>query len=122
MVHCTSPTNRLIPVCPDCGGNLRPGVVWFGEAIPESALHESCSAATDCDVFLSIGTSSQVYPAAGLANLAKDNGAIVVEINPEPTMLAADFDFAIAGKSGVVLPELLELLAVKRSGQDRSEK
>jgi NAD-dependent deacetylase len=111
-----------IPVCPDCGGNLRPGVVWFGEAIPESALHESCSAATDCDVFLSIGTSSQVYPAAGLANLAKDNGATVVEINPEPTMLAADFDFAIAGKSGVVLPELLESLAVKRSGQDRSEK
>jgi len=101
-----------IPICPDCGGNLRPGVVWFGEGIPEIALHESSAAAVDCDVFLSVGTSSTVYPAAGLANLAKDNAATVVEINPNPTMHAGDFDFVIAGKSGVVFPELIELLTV----------
>ena len=101
-----------VPVCPDCGGNLRPGVVWFGEGIPEKALHDSTSAAVDCDVFLSVGTSSTVYPAAGLANLAKDNAAMVVEINPNPTMHAGALDFVIAGNSGVVFPELIELLTV----------
>ena len=101
-----------VPTCPDCGGNLRPGVVWFGEAIPEHALNDSCAAAADCDVFLSVGTSSVVYPAAGLADLAKDNGALVVEINPNPTTSASNFDFAIAEKSGVVLPELVESLSL----------
>ncbi len=101
-----------VPTCPDCGGNLRPGVVWFGEAIPAAALDESCAAASDCDVFLSVGTSSLVYPAAGLADLARDNGATVVEINPLPTTHAADFDFTIAGNSGVVLPELIDSLAL----------
>ena len=101
-----------VPMCPDCGGKLRPGVVWFGEAIPDTALNESCASASDCDVFLSVGTSSLVYPAAGLADLARDNGATLVEINPNSTMNAVDFDFALAGKSGVVLPELVESLAL----------
>lgn len=96
-----------IPVCPDCGSNLRPGVVWFGEAIPESVMTDSCAAASDCDVFLSVGTSSTVYPAANLADLAKQNDALVVEINPNPTMHAANFDYVLAGNSGVVLPQLL---------------
>ena len=99
------------PACPDCGGHLRPGVVWFGEPIPEAALNESCDAAARCDLFLSVGTSSLVYPAAGLADLAKQNGAIVAEINPNPTMNAANYDFAIAGNSGTVLPELVNSLA-----------
>ena len=65
-----------VPVFARCGSNLRPGVVWFGEAIPESAMTESCAAASDCDVFLSVGTSSLVYPAAGLADLAKQCDAM----------------------------------------------
>lgn len=101
-----------VPVCQGCGSNLRPGVVWFGEAIPESAMTESCAAASECDVFLSVGTSSLVYPAAGLADLAKQCDAITVEINPNPTLHAANFDYALAGKSGVVLPELVDSLAV----------
>jgi NAD-dependent deacetylase len=101
-----------VPTCPDCGGNLRPGVVWFGESIPEAALNESRAAATDCDVFLTVGTSSMVYPAAGLANLAVRNGAIVAEINPNPTMQADSFHFSVVGKSGEVLPKLLESLAL----------
>jgi len=100
------------PACPHCGGPLRPGVVWFGEAIPESALSESCAAASDCDLFFSVGTASAVYPAAGLADLAKEHGAIVVEINPNPTPHAAHYDFALAGNSGEVLPELINLLAL----------
>jgi NAD-dependent deacetylase len=101
-----------VPICLDCGGNLRPGVVWFGESIPEAALNDSCAAASDCDVFLSVGTSSLVYPAAGLATLAGENDALVVEINPNPTPHASNFDIAIAGKSGLVIPELINLLAL----------
>jgi len=103
---------EAVPVCADCGSNLRPGVVWFGEAIPERAMNESSAAAVGCDVFLSIGTSSLVYPAAGLADLARKNGAVVAEINPNPTMNASNYDFAIAGNSGFVLPELLNCLAL----------
>lgn len=97
-----------VPVCAGCGGNLRPGVVWFGEAIPEHALHNSFAAASACDVFLSIGTSSLVYPAAGLAEIAGKSGATVVEVNPDPTGQAAGFDHAIAAKAGTVIPEILK--------------
>jgi NAD-dependent deacetylase len=100
-----------VPRCPDCGGNLRPGVVWFGEPIPDSALNESFAAAADCDVFLSVGTSSEVYPAAGLADLARENRALVAEINPQPTRQAARFDLVVAANSGTALPKLVELLA-----------
>jgi NAD-dependent deacetylase len=101
------------PRCPRCGGFVRPGVVWFGEAIPEQARDASFAAATNCDVFLSVGTSSLVYPAAGLIEMARENGAVTVEINPEPTMQAATVDYALAARSGSVLPELLESLAAK---------
>ena len=100
-----------VPRCPKCGANLRPGVVWFGETIPEHALNESFAAASDCDVFLSVGTSSEVYPAAGLADLARENRALVAEINPQPTQQAARFDLVIAANSGTALPKLVELLA-----------
>ena len=99
------------PRCPGCGGFVRPGVVWFGEAIPEQARDASFAAAASCDVFLSVGTSALVYPAAGLIEIARENGATTVEINPEPTMQAATFDYALAARSGSVLPELLESLA-----------
>ena len=91
---------------------MRPGVVWFGEAIPDEALNASFAAAADCDLFLSVGTSSLVYPAAGLASLAAESGATVVEINPNPTELSSQFDYAIAGNAGVVLPELVDSLNV----------
>jgi NAD-dependent deacetylase len=100
-----------VPRCPGCGANLRPGVVWFGETIPERALNESFAAASDCDVFLSVGTSSEVYPASGLADLARENRALVAEINPQPTRQAARFDLVIAANSGTALPKLVELLA-----------
>lgn len=87
------PLVPLPPRCPACGGLARPGVVWFGEPIP-SAPMRAADAATDCDLFLSIGTSSVVYPAAGLLAQARARGALTVEINPEPT--GADVDAAIA--------------------------
>jgi NAD-dependent deacetylase len=102
------------PRCTACGGRVRPGVVWFGEAIPGAALERSFAAAAECDLFLSVGTSSQVYPAAGLAAVAGRNGATVVEVNPQPTALAPEADFALAAAAGVVLPALCE--ALERAG------
>lgn len=101
------------PVCPGCGGLVRPGVVWFGEAIPPDALDRSAAAAADCDVFLSIGTSSQVYPAAALAESAREHGAFTIEINPEPTDIAGRFDLALSSNFGDAIPELVDLLRKK---------
>ncbi len=101
-----------VPLCPHCGANLRPGVVWFGEAIPEDALNVSFAAAADCDVFLSIGTSSLVFPAAGLADIAREHCATVAEINPNTTSRAANYDYVFAGNAGDVLPEMVESLTV----------
>lgn len=101
-----------VPTCPGCGGQVRPGVVWFGESIPEAALARSFAAAGDCDLFLSVGTSSLVYPAAGLADAALAAGAVVVEINPEPTELAERCGFVIAGNAGTALPKLVDCMTV----------
>ena len=92
---------------------LRPGVVWFGESIPESAMHEAASAVSGCDLFFSIGTSALVWPAAGLADAARQQGASVVEINLDATPLSSHTSFCLQGKSGEVLPELVDCLAVK---------
>ena len=99
-----------IPTCPGCGSPVRPGVVWFGEAIPESCLNEAFAAAADCDLFLSIGTSSLVFPAAGLASAAAESAALVAEINPSPTEMSSRFHFSVAGNAGTVLPELVDSL------------
>ncbi len=104
-----------LPFCPDCGAPLRPGVVWFGESIPEAARDRAFAAARDCDVFFSIGTSSLVYPAAGLVEVARDAEATLVEINPEPTEIAQTLHYALAGASGEVLPALVKRLKDHRS-------
>lgn len=100
-----------VPSCPSCGGHVRPGVVWFGEAIPDDALNSSFAAASDCDLFLSIGTSSEVYPAASLVDLARDVGAMTVEINLTPTENAQAFDIFLTARSGEILPKLVNSLA-----------
>lgn len=94
-----------------CGGLVRPSVVWFGEMLDPARLERAWSAASDCDVFLSIGTGAEVYPAAELPLLAKRNGAFVVEINPGPTAISPVVDESIKGPAGKVLPALVEKLA-----------
>lgn len=96
----------LPPRCPHCSALARPGVVWFGESIDPAVLAR-CEQALDCDLFLSIGTSSIVYPAAGLAHAAKRLGAFTAEINPEATEAAGDLDLAIAMPAERVLPQIL---------------
>ncbi len=96
-----------VPRCAECGGLLRPDVVWFGEMLPAKALETAWQAAETCQIFFSIGTSGLVQPAASLAHVAKRRGAVVVEINPQPTPLTPQADFFLQGKSGEILPALV---------------
>jgi NAD-dependent deacetylase len=95
------------PRCPRCGANLRPDVVWFGEMLPPGALDAASQATRGCDLFLSIGTSSLVYPAASLPYEALETGATLVEINPDETPLTPHADFSLRLAAGQVLPELV---------------
>jgi NAD-dependent deacetylase len=108
-----TPLPDLPPRCAGCGGVARPGVVWFGEGIDPGVLSRA-SAATACDVFLSIGTSSLVHPAAGLVHEARQRGAFTVEINPVATETAGVVDLAIAMPAEQALP----LLDRQRSSGD----
>ncbi|MGB2715411.1 MAG: NAD-dependent deacylase [Vicinamibacterales bacterium] len=103
-----APLPHLPPRCSGCGALARPGVVWFGEALDPDVLRRA-AAATACDVFLSIGTSSVVYPAAGLLHDARRRGAFTAEINPMTTDAAGAADLAIAMPSEEALP-LIERL------------
>jgi NAD-dependent deacetylase len=95
------------PRCPRCGAFLRPDVVWFGEMLPAGALEAASEAARGCDLFLSVGSSSLVYPAAALPYEAIENGATLVEINPKETPLTRQTDHSLRGPAGEILPRLL---------------
>ncbi|HEV2977300.1 MAG TPA: NAD-dependent deacylase [Casimicrobiaceae bacterium] len=98
---------HAVPHCARCGALLRPDVVWFEESLPELALAAAEDAARRCRVLLVVGTSTEVYPAAGLPGLARRSGALVVEVNPNPTTLSATADYVLRGAAGTVLPALL---------------
>lgn len=88
-------------------GLARPGVVWFGENLPQDALDLAGEAALACDVVLAVGTSALVYPAAGLPSIAQRHGAWFAEINPQATPLTPQADLVIAAPAGTVLPAAL---------------
>ncbi len=96
------------PSCPQCGSLLRPDVVWFGEALPANALREALNAAENADLFMAIGTSGIVEPAASLPLVALSAGATLVEINPNETALTDHAHFILRKPSGAVLPRLVE--------------
>jgi len=95
------------PVCAHCGAYARPDVVWFGEMLPACALERSFEATRACDVFLSVGTSTVVEPAASLPFLALDAGAAVIEVNPAATPLSRRATLWLQGTAGTMLPLLL---------------
>jgi len=97
----------LMPACPDCQGLMRPGVVWFGESIDTDVMRASSQAARSCDLFLVIGTSGLVHPAAGMAMLAKQTGATVVEFNLETGGVSEWVDLFVEGSADVTVPDLL---------------
>ncbi|HEY8393254.1 MAG TPA: Sir2 family NAD-dependent protein deacetylase, partial [Thermaerobacter sp.] len=96
-----------IPRCPACGAMMRPNVVWFGEPLPEAAWLRAREAAAAASVFLVIGTSAVVYPAAHLVEIAAAGGARVIEVNPEETQLSSLATCALRRPAGEVLPALL---------------
>ncbi len=100
------PEDRL-PLCA-CGGLLRPGVVWFGEALPQDVWRDAEKAVSSADVLLVVGTSTQVYPAAGLVPYALEQGAAVIEVNPEETSYSSSIDVCLRGPAGEILPQIIE--------------
>jgi NAD-dependent deacetylase len=98
-------------VCPACSGAMRPNVVWFGEDLPQDVFAAAEEAARTCDVMLVVGTSADVWPAAGLPHTAKMAGAQIVEVNPNQTSLTPHVHHVLNGTSAVVLPQLLEAMA-----------
>ena len=98
------------PRCAHCGGQIRPNVVWFGEALPDDAWQRSIEAVSNADIVVVVGTSSIVYPAAGLPELALANGTVVIEVNPERTPLSDAATVSLREAATVALPALLQRL------------
>ena len=99
-----------IPSCASCGGRIRPDVVWFGEMLDPEIIRTAFEESERCDIFLSIGTSALVHPAASLPAMAKRRGATLVEINLEQTPLSHVVDYFVGEKSGEFMPRLVEQL------------
>jgi NAD-dependent deacetylase len=100
------PLNEIPPRC-DCGALLRPNIVWFGESLPTDVLNQAWAGSEHADLFLVVGTSALVHPAATLPLVAKRSGARVVEINLEPTTISDQVDISLMGRSGELLPQLI---------------
>jgi len=97
-----------VPVCFDCGGNLRPDVVLFGEMLPTGAFEAAAMKADSCELCFVVGTSAAVYPAASIPEIARAAGAYVVEVNPERTQVSDFCDEVLTGKAGQILPQLCQ--------------
>ncbi|HPC82299.1 MAG TPA: NAD-dependent deacylase [Thermoanaerobaculaceae bacterium] len=102
----TVPLPALPPHCPACGAMERPDIVWFGEMLPADVLSAAAAAAAAVEVFLVVGTSAVVYPAAGLVEIAAGAGATVIEVNPEASALAHLADIVLRGPAGELLPRV----------------
>lgn len=107
VVRIDVPAMGMPPLCPACGSLVRPDVVWFGESLPLAALEAAVAVAARCDVFLSVGTSAVVQPAASLPLEAMAGGALTVEVNPDETPLSRRVDLVLRGPAGQVLPALV---------------
>jgi NAD-dependent deacetylase len=109
--RCGRPASAALPGrpphCADCGNLVRPGVVWFGEELPEPALEAAERAASACALLLVVGTSGAVWPAAGLAGRARRAGARVVILNPHASEIDAEAHVVLRGTAAQVLPKLL---------------
>jgi NAD-dependent deacetylase len=98
------------PDCPHCGGPVRPGVVWFGEPLPEQPWARAERVIKDCDVLLVVGTSGVVQPAASLPRHARQMGKPVVEVNPEASAITPIADLFYRGKAAEGLPKIVAAL------------
>lgn len=108
--------------CRACNGLIRPDVVWFGEMLPEGIMEQAEQAAERAEVFLTVGTSALVYPAAGLPQVAGDRGAYTAEINIEPSAVSHLLDEVLVGPAGVILPQLVAAVQEERRNISTSER
>ena len=106
----TGEFSELPPIC-KCGNMLRPDVVWFGEALPQDVWSEAMMQANSCNVMFVVGTSLAVSPANMLPIYAKQNGATIIEVNPEETPMSKSMDLSIRSTSAKALPELLSIVS-----------
>jgi NAD-dependent deacetylase len=104
------PVEAVAPPECQCGGLIRPNVVWFGEALPDDAWQKSVDAVSSADAVIVVGTSSIVYPAAGLPELALAKGIPVIEVNPERTPLSDAATATVRELAATALPTLLQRL------------
>lgn len=102
------PDDERVPPRCHCGSLIRPDVVWFGELLPERAVHRAYGALERCDVMLVVGTSGVVYPVAGFPEVARSQGAKIIEVNPEATPITPLADVFLEGRAGEVLPRLAD--------------
>lgn len=99
---------KLPPMC-SCGEILRPDVVWFGEPLPQDVWHDAIFHANSCDVMIIAGTSLVVSPANTLPIYAKQNNALLIEINPESTLMSSEMDLSLQITSASALPQLISI-------------
>lgn len=104
------------PSCPSCGCLIRPDVVWFGEMLPPGVVEEAWTASRRCDVMLVVGTSGQVYPAAQFPHVARDAGATVIDVNPDPTPISRIAQIYLQGASGVMVPRVVAAMGIETEG------
>ena len=104
----TQSFESLPPKC-KCGSMLRPDVVWFGEPLPQNIWQSAMKEASACDVMIIVGTSLVVSPANTLPVYAKQNGAILIEVNPEKTVMSNDMALSVQATSVETLPKLLSI-------------
>ena len=105
----TNSFSEVPPLC-KCGNVLRPDVVWFGEPLPQDVWGEAMTQASLCDVMVVVGTSLSVSPANMLPTYAKQNGALIIEVNPEETSMSGSMDLSIRSTSAKALPELVSVV------------
>lgn len=102
--------SREVVECEECGGLIRPAVVWFGEPLPVESLQVAKEMATSCDICFIIGTSGLVQPAASIPLVARESGAFLVEINRESTVISDYVDISLNGDAAKILPLIVENL------------
>ena len=100
---------ELPPKCSSCNNILRPDVVWFGESLPQDIWNQAIIEAKSCDVMIIAGTSLVVSPANTLPVYAKQNNALLVEVNPEETIMSSEMDFSLKMTSAKALPNLITI-------------
>ena len=104
----SSSFSELPPLC-KCGNMLRPDVVWFGESLPQDVWQAAMAHASSCDAMIVVGTSLAVSPANLLPVYAKQNGAMIIEVNPEDTSMSESMDLSIRSSAAKTLPELVNI-------------